>query len=97
MLEIDYKLSRLGKGYLRQSKNESSNKQKPIPHNRSTIQRQSNTIYLTLSHFKASKAPLVPLVALVPSAEGKVRSANLPPVNCHADHQSALILLPHQH
>ena len=43
------------------------NKQKPI-------QRQSNTIYLTLSQFKASKVPLVPLVALVPSANGKARS-----------------------
>ena len=28
MLEIDYELSRLGKGYLRQGKNESNNKQK---------------------------------------------------------------------
>ena len=69
------------------------NKQKANP---PQIQRQSNTTNLTLRQFKASKVPLVPLVALIPSANGKARSTNLPPVNCHADQQSALMLTPHQ-
>ena len=34
--EIDYGLSRLANGKLRQGKAKSGNKQKPIPHNRST-------------------------------------------------------------
>ena len=52
------------------------NKQKPIPCNRSTNPNESDTTHLTLSQFKASKVPLVPLVALVTSANGKVQSPN---------------------
>ena len=78
------------------------NKQKANP---PQIQRQSNTTNLTLSQFKASKVPLVPLVAFVPSANGKAWSPQStahqlpcwPPISINADTPSATLLTIPRH
>ena len=51
--EIDYGLSRLANGKLRQGKAKSGNKQKPIPHNRSTNPKAKQCHVPTLCQFQS--------------------------------------------